>query len=309
MTAYPCTLFEGTYHVGVGALFNSLHKNGFRGTMLVGYRGALPPWATPATTADDVTDYDVPEGGRLRFIRLDTKLHLANYKPTFMREMFERFVGPDDSLLYFDPDITVKCRWSFFEEWVANGLAMVEDCTFSYMPGDHPLRFQWMKVAEAAGMTRKRTTNRYYNSGFVGIPGRYRQAAAEWELAWKTAQDFGYDNTTLATTDRTMTWQATDQDLLNIVAMTTDVPLTTLGPDGMDFVPGGYVMSHAVNSPKPWGRSYLKVALQGRPPGLPDKTFWANTEHPIRLYPSSHVRFRKMAMMAAIGLGRIYRRP
>jgi hypothetical protein len=60
-----------------------------------------------------------------------------------------------------------------------------------------------------------------------------------------------------------MTWQATDQDLLNIVAMTTDVPLTTLGPDGMDFVPGGYVMSHAVNSPKPWGRSYLKVALTG----------------------------------------------
>jgi hypothetical protein len=31
----------------------------------------------------------------------------------------------------------------------------------------------------------------------VGIPGRYRQAAAEWEMAWKAAQDFGYDNTTL----------------------------------------------------------------------------------------------------------------
>ncbi|MBC7807899.1 MAG: hypothetical protein H7145_17340 [Akkermansiaceae bacterium] len=309
MTAYPCTLFEGTYHVGVGALFNSLHQNGFRGTLLVGYRGALPPWATPVTTTDDVTEYDVPGGGRIRFILLETTSHLANYKPIFMRQLFERFLGPGDSLLYFDPDITVKCRWSFFEEWVENGLAMVEDCTFPHMPGDHPLRYSWMKVAEAAGLTQKRSPNRYYNSGFVGLPWRFRDVASVWELLLHTAQSFGYDNSKLATTDRTMIWQATDQDLLNIVAMTTDVPLTTLGPDGMDFVPGGYVMSHAVNSPKPWGRSYLKVALQGRPPGIPDKSFWANSQHPIRLYPAAYVRQRTLAMMIAIALGRVYRRP
>ncbi len=309
MTAYPCTLFEGTYHVGVGALFNSLHRNGFRGTMLVGYRGALPPWVTPATTTDDVTDFDVPEGGRIRFILLDTTSHLANYKPVFMRQMFERFLVEDDSLLYFDPDITVKCRWDFFEDWVQNGLAMVEDCTYPHMPDDHPLRYRWMKVAEAAGWTQKQHRHRYFNSGFVGIPWRYREAATAWETILHTAQAFGYDSSTLQTTDRTMTWQATDQDLLNIVAMTTDIPLTTLGPDGMDFIPGGYVMSHAVNAPKPWGKNYLKAAIQAKPPGLPDKFFWANTEHPIRLYHAAYVRQRTLAMMAAIAFARIYHRP
>jgi hypothetical protein len=46
--------------------------------------------------------------------------------------------------------------WSFFEEWVRYGLALVEDCTFPYLPSDHPLRYQWMEVAGSAGLTQKR---------------------------------------------------------------------------------------------------------------------------------------------------------
>jgi hypothetical protein len=45
------------------------------------------------------------------------------------------------------------------------------------------------------------------------------------------------------------------------------------------------VMSHAVNSPKPWERDYIKFALGGKPPSLSDKGFWENCEHPIRLFP------------------------
>jgi hypothetical protein len=47
-----------------------------------------------------------------------------------MRRVFDQFLQPEDILSYFDPDITIKCRWSFFEEWVQNGLALVEDSTF-----------------------------------------------------------------------------------------------------------------------------------------------------------------------------------
>ena len=48
----------------------------------------------------------------------------------------------------------------------------------------------------------------------------------------------------------------------------------------MDFRLGGYVMSHAVNSPKPWARDYLKFSLQGKPPGLRTRDFGktANTD-------------------------------
>ena len=86
-----------------------------------------------------------------------------------------------------------------------------------------------------------------------------------WESLLDAANAFGYDTTELASRDRTSPWQATDQDLLNIVVMTTDVPLSTLGPECMDFRPGGYVMSHAVNSPKPWARDYMEFALDAAP--------------------------------------------
>ena len=203
MSAYVCSLFEGTYHLGLGALVNSLYRNGFRGTVFAGYRGALPPWANSTSTGSGTTDFDVGGGCRIRFLLLDTSLHLTSYKPIFMRQMFTEFLKDEDILCYFDPDITVKCRWSFFEEWVQNGLALVEDATFPYLPSDHPLRFQWMEIARSAQLTEKRSLSRYYNGGFVGVPGRVRKVLEVWESLLEAAKVFGYDTTQLASTDRT----------------------------------------------------------------------------------------------------------
>ena len=185
----------------------------------------------------------------------------------------------------------------------------MEDATFPYLPSDHPLRFQWMEIARSAQLTEKRSLSRYYNGGFVGVPGRVRKVLEVWESLLEAAKVFGYDTTQLASTDRTSPWQAADQDLLNIAVMTTDVPTSTLGPDGMDFSGGGYVMSHAVNSPKPWARQYMRSTVSGRPPTLADKGFWDNAEHPIRLFPESTVRKRKVALKAAIAFGRVWHRP
>lgn len=185
MSAYVCSLFEGTYHLGLGALVNSLYRNGFRGTVFAGYRGALPPWANSTSTGSGTTDFDVGGGCRIRFLLLDTSLHLTSYKPIFMRQMFTEFLKDEDILCYFDPDITVKCRWSFFEEWVQNGLALVEDATFPYLPSDHPLRFQWMEIARSAQLTEKRSLSRYYNGGFVGVPGGCGRSWKFGNPCWK----------------------------------------------------------------------------------------------------------------------------
>jgi hypothetical protein len=308
MSAYVCSLFEGTYHLGLGALVNSLYRNGFRGTVFAGYRGELPPWAASVSLKNGIANFAAAEGCNINFVLLDTTLHLANYKPILMRRVFDQFLHAEDVLCYFDPDITVKCRWSFFDEWVKYGFALVEDCTFPYMPSDHPLRYQWMEVARSAGFTQKRAPSRYYNSGFVGLPGNLRHVLAIWESLTEAAKAFGYDSTRFTSADRTSPWQAADQELLNVTVMTTDVPLCTLGPDGMDFEGGGYVMSHAVNSPKPWARDYLKSSLDGRPPNLSDKGFWDNAESPIRLFPEAVVRNRKLALKAAIAFGRLWRR-
>lgn len=158
MTGYACTLFEGTYHIGAGALFNSLFRHGFRQTFFAGYRGELPPWAAPVTTQDGMTDFSVGDGCQIKFLSLDTHLHLTSYKPIFMRQVFEQFLKAEDALCYFDPDITVKCAWPFFTNWVHNGLALVEDGTFPYLPSDHPLRYQWLEIAKKAGLTQKAVT-------------------------------------------------------------------------------------------------------------------------------------------------------
>jgi hypothetical protein len=189
MSAHVCSLFEGTYHLGLGALVNSLYRNGFRGTVFAGYRGELPPWVGSVPLKDGIANFAAAEGCNINFILLDTTLHLANYKPILMRRVFDQFLLPGDLLCYFDPDITVKCRWSFFEEWVQYGFALVEDCTFPYMPSDHPLRYQWIQVARSAGFTQKRAPSRYYNSGFVGLPENMRHVLAIWESLTEAATD------------------------------------------------------------------------------------------------------------------------
>jgi hypothetical protein len=166
-----------------------------------------------------------------------------------------------------------------------------------------------MEMAKSAQLTEKRRPSRYYNGGFVGVHGRVREVLNVLESLLEAAKAFGYDPTQLASTDRTSPWQAADQDLLNIAVMATDVPTSTLGPDGMDFSGGGYVMSHAVNSPKPWARDYMKSTLSGRPPSLSDKGFWDDAESPIRLFPEAIVRRRKLALKAAIAVGRVWHRP
>ena len=39
-----CTVAEGSYFNGVAALTNSLVHAGFRGSVVVGYRGSKPTW-------------------------------------------------------------------------------------------------------------------------------------------------------------------------------------------------------------------------------------------------------------------------
>ena len=48
--AIVCTLFEGSYGIGLAALVNSLAAAGYKGKIYVGFRGALPYWAKDVQT-------------------------------------------------------------------------------------------------------------------------------------------------------------------------------------------------------------------------------------------------------------------
>ena len=53
MNSLVCTLYEGDYEVGVGALINSLVNNNFTGKIVVGHKGNLPTWLSSVTRADN----------------------------------------------------------------------------------------------------------------------------------------------------------------------------------------------------------------------------------------------------------------
>ena len=132
-----CTLFEGDFHYGVAALANSIIRRGFRGLIWVGHRGALPAWTNGLLKLPNGL-FEVG-GAVLGFEEIATKTHFTQFKPEFMATLFRKGIAKK-FLWYFDPDITVRCSWNFFEQWVEFGVGLCEDVTMGTMPSTHPIR-------------------------------------------------------------------------------------------------------------------------------------------------------------------------
>jgi hypothetical protein len=304
--AVVCTLFEGDYHFGVAALLNSLVRHGFQGRFVAGYRGALPPWVDQLKRLNGDACYEASPGVRLEFLSLDVAVHFANYKPQFMlRLLYER--RGCRYLFYFDPDIVVGCAWSFYEQWVRNGVALCEDVN-GHLPENHPLRHRWSELVSAYGWKSPRPLSRYYNGGFVGLPVSCRGFLELWREATSIAEAGGLDLKAFGEGDRTHPYCKADQDTLNIAAMYDSSPLTTIGADGMGFIPGGGTMFHAIGALKPWRKAMVCWALRGIPPSRTDKEYLASVSSPIRPYSRIGLAARRLGCAAGASIGRFYRR-
>jgi hypothetical protein len=310
MNSAVCTLFEGNYHYGVGALANSLYAHGFRGTIYAGYRGELPPWIAGAKTTDGFTEFSPADGLMLRFIPLTTKFHLTNIKPDFMLSLWQDHCPDAESIFYFDPDITVLCAWSFYEGWVKAGAALCADINPD-MPPNHPIRHAWKNYYLPHGIAFRRETDIYFNGGFAGVS----RAHAEFLHCWKRLQDLmapeigGLQNVNVR--DRTYLFHKTDQDALNVAAMASESPVSPMGQDGMDFQQGGggYVMSHALGGQKPWKKQFLRsVVLRSNSPSRADRMYFRHVETPIRLYTPVTLARKNFLLLTASFLGRFTNR-
>ena len=302
-----CTLFEGDYHRGLGALVNSLCKYGYRGVVWAGHRGALPPWAQPLIQGEGYEEFRLPAGVSVRFLAVDTEVHLTNYKPDFMLRVWDHEAPKAQKLFYFDPDIVVKCEWVFFEDWVEGGVALCEDIN-SPMPGSHPIRNTWRRFYGAKGFPLTRNPDAYVNAGFLGVTRENRRLLETWKQLLVAVRDETGPLDQLGFGNRPYAFYNADQDVLNAALMACEVDVSLVGKEGMDFIPGGYIMSHAIGKAKPWRKQMLKSALGGQPPTLADKSFWENVETPIRLWPSGSLLFRKLDLTVASALGRLLRR-
>jgi hypothetical protein len=311
MNSAICTLFEGNYHYGLGALTNSLYHQGFRGVVWAGYRGQLPPWAQPLKNHDAYQEYAVGDGLSIRFIFLETDYHFTNYKPDLMLTLWKEFCQEAETIFYFDPDITIKCRWSYFEEWASYGIALCEDINSPILE-THPLRLAWQKYYRPFGYGLQNITSRYVNGGFVGITKDRITFLKDWkeiqELMVAEIGSLAYANASKnsdTARDRTFPFYKTDQDALNIAVMNTEHPLSLIGKEGMDFQYGGFTMSHALGSPKPWNKSIALMALKGKPPSLADNEYWKYTKSPINLYSKNMLLRKHLDLKIGKILGRI----
>lgn len=304
MKSAICTLFEGDYHYGVGALVNSLYHYGFRGDVWVGYRGDLPPWAKSAIDCGQYLELEVADRCLIKFIKLNTTYHLTNYKPMFMLRLWNNFCTNTEALFYFDPDIVIKCSWEFYERWVTYGIALCQDVVWASMPSNHPIRMGWKKHAEVLGYKSFREINQYFNAGFLGLTKDFLGALSVWNEIINYLETIGIDLTTLQQSGPTSSFFANDQDALNLMLMIVPYPLSTIGPEGMDFIPCGFTMSHAAGQVKSWRKNLTLAALQGQRPTLADRGYFRHIRTPIKLYNEYQFFVKSADMFVARVLGR-----
>jgi len=310
-----CTLFEGDYHYGVAALVNSLCENGFKGEFFAGYKGGLPGWALSAVNDISIgwennSVLHISPDCRLIFLPVKTDHHLTNYKPDFMLQLFETAAVNASALFYFDPDIVVKCKWSFFETWAGYGVALIHERVANDMPPTHPLRKEWEKVIAKAGKTVTHNLNSYINGGFCGVSNQNKEFLKTWKEIFITGTKFfglTVDQWGHAY-DRTYMFSSQDQDALNIAAMCCDSPVSEMGPEAMDFIPGGWVMSHATGNSKPWNKKFLTSSLMGIPPSQTDKLFWQYSKGQLKAYSKFILHLKSTAIKIAALVGRFYSR-
>ncbi len=302
-----CTLADGDYLVGAGALANSLYASGFRGVLWVGYRGSLPAWAANATSGDVYAELPVADGFAVRFVAMPGTDTLAIAKPDFALRVLDQLAPHSAGVMFFDADIVALGSWSFYRSWMAAGVGLCTELQ-PFKHANHPHRLYWRGMIEAVGR-RARDLDWYFNSGFVSVPRQHRDLLVAWsQLMQEYRKRVNQPIPGIRHGERLSPLWATDQEMLNAAAMACDAPLSIIGPEGMNFVPLSLYMSHAIAA-KPWRSAYLRNAARGITPGQADQHFWRFIDAPIAVLPPALVRWRRLSLKIAKGISRVYGRP
>jgi hypothetical protein len=301
-----CTLYEGDFHLGVAVLINSIVRSGFRGLFWVGNRGGLPPWTSQLSCREDGL-FQVGEA-LLGFETIENHRHFGQFKPEFLIDTIAKGIAREH-IWYFDPDITVRCEWTFFERWVCHGVCLCQEFTMGAMASDHPLRCEWIDLACAAGWGAPiRQQERYYNSGFVGLHVKHMGFLESWQAAVRLANATGVEHDQFQKGSRVQTFYTVDQDAMNISAMYSEAPLSTVGAEGMGWITGGFIMYHTLGHKKAWRKRFLHSALEGDPPVDGDKHFLRYAGGPIRPYTAWQLKRKRWSIQWATLIGRFFRR-
>ena len=314
MRTAVCTLYEGNYHLGVGALVNSLVANQFKGDVFVGYRGELPPWFKlyqyiHHDTWGEVVLMQLSDYTKVYFVKPTTAIHFTNFKPQFLIDLSKDLCAHYDAIAYFDPDIVVCRSWDYFEDWMQHGVALVHESVTNDMPPTHPLRKKWIKIAEEAGQSIRHQIHSYINGGFCALLINQLSFLNLWQKFIDIGNEkFNAESKSFMTHARPYPFRSLDQDSLNIAAMVYEHEISEAGPEAMGFIHGVVAMAHAVGNRKPWKKRYLMNALLGNSPSYADKAFWKYANGEIVLFPQKELTLKQSSILISSFIGRFYKR-
>lgn len=303
------TLVEGDFLNGAAVLYNSLVANQFDGLFIVGNRDlrTLPESIVEAMVT---LPADLPQ---IEFVSVETPWHFTNYKPAFIRKIFDAYPKLD-AITYLDPDIVVCGPWPWLASWCRHGPAVAGDVNWRIGP-NHPTRHEWKALLQSAHLEPHHCPETYINGGMVSVLRDDLPFIALWQ---RLIEEFGAADNPLDGAGDITAWRqggrwnpmhTPDQDALNLATMAWAGTLCVVGPDAMGFALGGPpLLAHAVGPDKPWQRRHLREALRGKPPRLVDKAYMEHAVSPIALHSKASHRQRTAALKAAALIGRFYRR-
>jgi hypothetical protein len=305
-----CTLAEGGYFNGVAALTNSLVRAGFRGSVVVGYRGSKPTWLAQLHKDHASDVYVVAPHVQLNLVELPGMWHLNNCKAHLIKQiLLEQF--PDvDLVFYFDTDIVIQHSWDTFVGWARDGVVLVLDIADTYMSPHHPSRQAWRSLAARRELECRDFTG-YVNGGCVGINRVYKEFAVVWSALMEELERDGVDMQKMKNWTGKLAFSRMDQDVLNATIMATNVPIALLGPESMGMFPwANAVMLHAMFQfrKKPWSRNYLLDALRGFPPDHTYRAYWRFVDGPIRPFNKFKLVRKKIQVQIARLIGLFHTR-
>lgn len=304
------TLYEGNYDYGVGALINSAHKCEFKGKIIIGYKDSLPFWINQFTKRDDLYVMTTESGTiELIFKEISIDYHLRYFKPSMFKILFAEY--PKSKIFYFDPDITLIGDWKYFDQWVNYGVACILDENYPLMPYSHPLKQKW---AEIFNYTINHSTpfNLYINSGFIGCKIANIELINKWENNILFVKEKGGNlkdfNPVFNQSFRKKRLNSIigDQDILNATINDNHLQynLSIVGPEGMGFIPAGYLMYHNTGK-KTWNKNFLFEFLKtGNKISLADDSFLENSQYPIVLFS----KYKKIRMKILLSITKLLQR-
>ena len=305
------TLYENHYEYGVGALLNSLVASGFDGIFCVGYKGELPFWKKQIDhqKQNDGT-YKINENFFVRFDLLeDVGMHFGYYKPYYLKEMANQ--SPQaGGWFYFDPDIVVIAPWSFYENWISNGVALCQDSNHQFVHYNHPWRNQWRKDFSKETKDYDTTLNYYINSGFIGVNVHNFEVIDNWIAVNEIYRKLDYPIDFFNQSDSNSAYKG-DQDVLNAtITVYPELRLSIIGPEAMGFNFPVSIMAHAVDGQgiKPWKRDYIKNAISGRKASVTDEAYLNFCRSPIQLYSASKLKKKRRHLKFSKLINRVWKK-